>query len=109
MTDELIQEYHNTFRTTDARSVVKYDDLMNLLEESGFTDEYCQQEVDRIKAFQDVAMKKIAEAQNANQEPDFEAIFANAPKLDEQKTTIFQTRFIQQVKDDMSLILLTTM
>lgn len=109
MTDTLHQSYLETFRTTDARSVVKYDDLMNMLEDAGFTEEYCEAEMKRAREFQDKAFKKLAEAQNAGQQPDLEEIFKDAPTPDEQKVEIFETLFIQQVKDDMSLILLTTL
>lgn len=109
MEKPLKQEYKNTFRMTDARSVVKYDTLLKLLDNAGFTDDVCKTEMDKVKAFTAAAMTKIKDMKNRNEKPDVEAILSQAPQPDADKVTVFQTTFLQEVKDELSMILLTTM
>lgn len=109
MDKPLKEEYKNTFRITDARSVVKYDTLLKLLENAGFTDDVCKVEMEKSKAFTTAAMAKIKDMMNRNEKPDVEAIMSQAPQPDADKVKVFQTTFLQDVKDELSMILLTTM
>ena len=59
MTDELRTAYVETFRLTDARSVVKYDDMLTMLDEAGFTEEFCEQKIKDCEDYKAMAEEEI--------------------------------------------------
>lgn len=113
MKQELKNEFKNAFNMTDARCVVHYDDLMNILEAAGFDEDYCKSEQKRLEDYNKVAKVELTEAAKNNDQQEvsrlIEKIAKNAPQPDAQKVLIFQTQFLQQMKDNMSMILLTTL
>lgn len=110
MKQELKDEFKNAFTMTDARCVVHYSDLMNILEAAGFDEDYCKSEQKRLDEYGKAAKAKLEDAAKKGEQLEvIEKIAKNAPQPDAQKVLVFQTQFLQQMKDNMSMILLTTL
>ena len=120
MTEQLREAFYQTFRTTDARTKVSYDDMLLMLDQSGITDEMATDFLSKFdewaKETQAKTAAKMKELDGKSEEEKMlafvtfqEELMKTRPALPAQNVEVFQRSFLETVKSAADLQLLNTL